>query len=349
MKSAMRSATFLAIAVFGLASCEEGLNLGQKPASETPETTTSAGNGKVRAGVKDVERPDIFKVTEEALWDGRPSLGGIWVAHPDVKEPERAILINVKSGQRVAGALFRRERDNPGPRIQLSSDAAAALSILAGQPTEVTVLAVRQEEIAVEPSAPPVISDEQVGKDAAEPAENGDGVTDNVATAGVAATAGAATATRKPRGNFFQRLFGGKRTKAPSSQALPEGTAESAAVPDVETRPLDPVASGAAAAIARAEVDDKPEPRPARATAPANSAVRNPFVQIGMFSVEANAASASANLRQAGIVPSVLQGEKDGKTFWRVVVGPVTTADDQAAVLAQVKRLGYSDAFLTAN
>ena len=32
---------------------------------------------------------------------------------------------------------------------------------------------------------------------------------------------------------------------------------------------------------------------------------------------------------------------------WRVVIGPVTTADDQAALLAQVKRLGYNDAFLT--
>lgn len=345
MKSAMRSATFLAIAVFGLASCEEGLDLGQKPASEA---TTATASGEVRAGVKDVERPDIFKVTEEALWDGRPSLGGIWVAHPDVKEPERAILINVKTGQRVAGALFRRERDNPGPRIQLSSDAAAALNILAGQPTELTILAVRQEEIVVEP-APPVISDEQVGENAANPAENSDSVTGEVATAGVAATAGAAAAERKPRGNFFQRLFGGNRTKAPAAAALPAGTAESAAAPEVETQPLDPVAAGAAAAIARAEADDKPEPRPARAKAPANSAVRNPFVQIGMFSVEANAAAASANLRQAGIVPSVLQGEKDGKTFWRIVVGPVTSADDQAAVLAQVKRLGYSDAFLTAN
>ena len=34
--------------------------------------------------IRDVERPDIFSVTENALWDGRPSLGGVWVAHPDV-------------------------------------------------------------------------------------------------------------------------------------------------------------------------------------------------------------------------------------------------------------------------
>ena len=342
----MRSATFLAIAVFGLASCEEGLDLGRKPASEA---TTATASGEVRAGVKDVERPDIFKVTEEALWDGRPSLGGIWVAHPDVKEPERAILINVKTGQRVAGALFRRERDNPGPRIQLSSDAAAALNILAGQPTELTILAVRQEEIVVEP-APPVISDEQVGENAANPAENSDSVTGEVATAGVAATAGAAAAERKPRGNFFQRLFGGNRTKAPAAAALPAGTAESAAAPEVETQPLDPVAAGAAAAIARAEADPT-SPSPARhgQKPPPIARFATPSSRSACSVSRQTPPAASANLRQAGIVPSVLQGEKDGKTFWRIVVGPVTSADDQAAVLAQVKRLGYSDAFLTAN
>ena len=346
MNSARRSAAFLVIAAFGLAACEEGLNLGQSPET-TPTPANTAPAGEAQAGVKDVERPDIFSTRELALWDGRPSLGGVWVAHPDVKAPERAILTNETTGQRVAGALFRRERDNPGPRLQVSSDAAAALNLLAGQPTEMSVVAVRQEEIVIEP-APPVISDEDVSEDAE--AADGDGAADEAAAAGAGAVAAAATPERKPRGNFLQRIFGPKRTKTPADTAQsPDAASNNAAAPDVETQTLDPVATGAAAAIARAEADDKPEPRPARATAPANSEVRNPFIQIGLFSVEQNAAAAAANLRQEGIVPSVLQGERDGKTFWRVLVGPVNTADDQAAILAQVKRLGYSDAFLTSN
>jgi hypothetical protein len=31
---------------------------------------------------RDVEAPEVFDVTDAGLWDGRPSLGGVWVAHP---------------------------------------------------------------------------------------------------------------------------------------------------------------------------------------------------------------------------------------------------------------------------
>ena len=46
-------------------------------------------------------------------------------------------------------------------------------------------------------------------------------------------------------------------------------------------------------------------------------------------------------------MPTVLEGSNDNGPFWRVVVGPVTTKDDQAQLLAQVKGLGFRDAFLT--
>ncbi len=331
-------AVFFSAVFLGLAACEEGLNLGAGSGSEevgAVPVTLDASEGAVR----DVERPDIFSTTEDALWDGRPSLGGIWVAHPDVTTPERAIVTNNTTNQRIAAALFRRERDNPGPRIQLSSDAAVALNILAGAPTEVTVVAVRQERIEIE-EPEPVISDEVVGEDASD---------EDAIAAAAAATEAAEAAEERPRGNFFQRLFG-RRTPAPEAAAATagaavEGTVESASAPDVETSTLDPVTSGAAAAIARADADDKPVPRPSRADAP--SGLRNPFVQVGQFSVEANAFSARDNLRAAGIVPTVLEGSNDNGPFWRVVVGPVTTADDQAELLAQVRQLGFRDAFLT--
>ncbi len=349
MTRATRSAILLTVGLFGLSACEEGLNLGQgndeAVNAAAPATTTTT-----REGTRDVERPDVFSTTELALWDGRPSLGGIWVAHPDVTDPERAVLINETTGQRVAGALFRRERDNPGPRLQVSSDAAAALNLLAGQPTEMTVIALRREQIVVE-EPDPVISDEDVGEDAdaetdATETDGGDG--DAATAAAATAVAGGAATEAKPRRGFFERIFGPRRQPAADATEA-ASVADSAATPEVETQTLDPVASTAAAAIARAEADDKPAPRPARAERPANSTVRNPFIQVGQFSVEANAASAASNLRQQGIVPSILQGERNGSTFYRVVVGPVTNADDQAAMLARVKRLGYSDAFLAPN
>ena len=332
-------AVLLSTTVLGLAACEDGFNFGGGTSADAdaPAPAVSADGA-----VRDVERPDIFSTTEEALWDGRPSLGGIWAAHPDVTTPERAILVNETTGQRIAGALFRRERDNPGPRVQLSSDAAAALNILAGQPTEVSIVAVRQEEIEIE-EQDPVISDEEVGEDA--PEADGDAA---VAAAAAAAGATEAATPERPRGNFFQRLFGGnRRSTAPDTAAAADEVAatESAAAPSVETQTLDPVTTGAAAAIAAADANDKPAPRPARTEAP--SGLRNPFVQVGLFTVEANAFSARDNLRSAGIVPTVLEGSNDNGPFWRVVIGPVTTKDDQAELLAQVKNLGFRDAFLT--
>ncbi|MCA0962079.1 SPOR domain-containing protein [Salipiger bermudensis] len=95
---------------------------------------------------RDIEAPEVFHATEAGLWDGRPSLGGVWVAHPEVSEPERVIIRNQQNGQFVIGALFRRERQSPGPRLQVSSDAAAALGMLAGAPTNLDVIALRREE-----------------------------------------------------------------------------------------------------------------------------------------------------------------------------------------------------------
>ncbi len=94
---------------------------------------------------RDVEAPDVFQVTEPGLWDGRPSLGGVWVAHPDVTDPERVIIRNPETGQFVIGALFSRERAAPGPRLQVSSDAAEALGVLAGAPTVLDVTALRSQ------------------------------------------------------------------------------------------------------------------------------------------------------------------------------------------------------------
>jgi cell division protein FtsN len=342
MFTTVRAATLFSLSLLTLTACEDGqgLNLGG-PSSEGEITEAVANSEGPQSVLKDVERPDIFNVSELALWDGRPSLGGVWVAHPDITTPERVILTNVKNGKTIPGALFRRERENPGPRIQVSSDAAGALGMLAGQPVELKVLVVRQEEVEIEPTPLPV-SDET--EDTLS--------TEELAAAGVVDDADAgetpAVEDTPKRPNFFQRLFRKKPaaevSAAGAATAATVDTVDDASAPAVETTSLDPVSTGAAAAIARSESSQAPQPRPESAAAPAPaSTLKNPYIQVGQFSVEANADAASASLRQSGIIPTVTNTENGD---WRVVIGPVSTADDQAALLAQVKKLGYTDAFL---
>jgi rare lipoprotein A len=138
---------FVLCALVSLAACQTGA-----PSSGGGATPTI---GATRLIERDVEAPDIFEVTEAGLWDGRPSLGGVWVAHPTATDPERVIIRNEDNGRFVIGALFRRERDTPGPALMVSSDAAAALNILAGSPTRLQVTALRREDVPEPVIAPP--------------------------------------------------------------------------------------------------------------------------------------------------------------------------------------------------
>ncbi|MGO4909157.1 SPOR domain-containing protein [Pseudorhodobacter sp. W20_MBD10_FR17] len=149
-RAAFTTFLLVSVATFGLTACQSGSNpFASKDNSETAPDSAPAETS-VRLVDRDVEAPQVFQVSDEALWDGRPSLGGVWVASPDAKDPERVILRNPTNGKFVIGALFRRERINPGPALQISSDAAAALGILAGRPTKLNVTALRREEAKAE-------------------------------------------------------------------------------------------------------------------------------------------------------------------------------------------------------
>lgn len=279
-----------ATSMLALTACEEGANLGfLKPKPETTETTGSSSTKLVE---RDVEAPDVFQVTEAGLWDGRPSLGGVWVAHPDAQEPERVIIRNSSNGKFVIGALFRREREIPGPRLQASSDAAAALGMLAGAPVELNVTALRREteELPSETSETPLSDTIQ-------------------------------------------------------SEAAPLGAAEVAALNtgDIAATPLDPIA-GAAAAIEAA-----PTTKPAPRTPAKVSPLEKPFIQIGIFSVESNAKNTAAQMRNAGLIPEVLEQSSKGKPFWRVVVGPAQSKSERSQLLKSVKAAGFSDAYAVTN
>jgi len=154
----------LALGLAVLAGCDETLSSGGV-SSEDESGDTQNGSRidlfpEVARNARDsVEAPEVFEVTEAGLWDGRPSLGGIWVAHPDVTQPERVVIKNAANDRSITGALFRREKDLPGPALQLSSEAAEQLGILAGSPTRVQVVALRRKPVEeVDPEEPQEIA-----------------------------------------------------------------------------------------------------------------------------------------------------------------------------------------------
>lgn len=293
------------LALAMLAGCDESGQFSLLPDRAGPEGTprqAASGSGSVRLVERDVEAPEVFQVTDMGLWDGRPSLGGVWVAHPDVKEPERVIIRSTSDGKFVIGALFRRERDLPGPAMQVSSDAAEALGMLAGAPAQLNVTALRREE------APDPETAAETAPEAAAPTET---------------------------------------LEAPGT---------------IETTALDPVTESATAAIEAAEAAESTKAPEAVAAAPApvesarpatpaprGSTLERPFIQIGIFSIEKNARNTATAMRQAGMVPTVLEQSSQGKTFWRVIVGPATSSTERATLLKKIKDIGFDDAYAVTN
>ena len=274
------------VAMTVLVGCEGigpmGLGQGNSASGQTEST---------KLVERDVEAPDVFSVTDKGLWDGRPSLGGVWVAHPDVTDPERVIIRNEANGKFVIGALFRRERDLPGPKLQISSDAAAALNILAGAPAPLNVTALRREEV----DAP---------------------VQDSAPEATIEAPAAVTETTLDPV------------------------VASPATIPDAEPTAGD-VAIKAPTAP-KAAATKPPTPKTA-------STLAKPYVQIGIFSIEANANRAANQMRSAGMVPTVKRSEISGKAFWRVVIGPAATKSELNSLLKSIKTEGFSDAYAVSN
>ncbi len=335
MARAMLAASALAL----LAGCMEndGALFKSEPAA--------GGGTSTRLVERDVEAPEVFQATEAGLWDGRPSLGGVWVAHPDVDEPERALIRNTANGKFVIGALFRPSLDRPGPRFQVSSDAAEALSMLAGQPQNLNVTALRREEVPTATADPAPMETAPSATAAAEmpapeavqtatldPVSGASAALDAVEAAEAPAAVAAAPVEEAPKKRrwFWQK----KDTAEPEAMA---------AAPE-EAAPA-PVAAPAPQAVTSA-----PLPKPVAApVAKPVSKLDKPYLQIGIFSVEQNAQNTAVAMRQAGMIPEVLEQSAKGKTFWRVIVGPATNSEERAVLLKKVKTAGFTDAYAVTN
>lgn len=298
----IRHLVIAGLAASALSGCLDGF--GKKTDAEPDTATAAPVAGKSSTG--DVEAPELFQATDMALWDGRPSLGGVWVASSDVKDPQRVIMRNPANGNSVVGALFRRERENPGPRLQLSSDAATALGLLAGQPGKISVVALKTATVA-EPAPEPSVAETPAKTSSPEAAKTETGASVAKATSDALAKSAPAATPAKP---------GAK------------SAVSAAAIPAPAPAPAKAAPSSPAAAQA---------PVPA---APAASGAH--IVQIGTFSVEANAKQVSDKLGKAGVATVIRKGQTDGKDHWSVNA----TGNDKDALLAKVKSLGFADAFL---
>lgn len=337
-KGLLRNLVLLAGTTALLAACEPGANPLAAPPSASEAGDGAAAVPKTQKSTRlvdrDVEAPQVFQVTDTALWDGRPSLGGVWVASPDAKDPERVIMRNPANGKFVIGALFRREIDNPGPKLQISSDAAEALGLLAGAPGKIAVTALRREERAEATPATPILDTaESLPKSAqiaAPGAIDGGGIAtkalDAPAPANAAQGAGAQPAAIASAANGALTAAGAQPAAAPLAiapkSAAPQGTAQPAAGQPTATAPK------AAAPVA------------APLAAPAAAAAGGRTIQIGFFSVEANAARAVEKLKAAGVASGVRKESSNGKDYWSV------TARGSADTLKKIKSAGFSDAYL---
>ena len=302
-----------------LAGCSENSDLFKKTTLGDEAAVTSGVDtpGTTKLVERDIEVPEVFQVSDNGLWDGRPSLGGVWVAHPDVTEPERVIIRNGENGKFVIGALFKRERENPGPTFQVSSDAAAALGMLAGSPGALNVTALRREEI---PEAGPAVAPE------------------TVQVANLETPEGIETTTLDDPTELADAAL-----TALDTPAAPSVTPEMVASSAVDTAPTPRPVPGVLTNV-------EPTSAPVNAAPPAaTSTLSKPYIQIGLFSVQDNANRNDTALRTAGIASTVKQETSSGKTYWRVLAGPATNGSARDALLAKVKKLGYADAYFVKN
>jgi len=101
---------------------------------------------KLARGGTDREMPQVFEVTNDAVWDGKPSMGNIWVEVPAAMQPERVRIRNAATGQVLTGAMLvaQIDADRVGP-MKLSSAAAKALGLGAGESAQLTVTALRKQ------------------------------------------------------------------------------------------------------------------------------------------------------------------------------------------------------------
>ncbi|MEO1494301.1 MAG: SPOR domain-containing protein [Pseudomonadota bacterium] len=102
--------------------------------------------------------PELFDATGLAVWDGKRTLQGVWVAHPLATSARRVRIFNDANGLAVDGALFKRDSTLSGASVLISSEAAGLLKMDVDTPTKLRIVAVtparrnQSQDVAAAPS-----------------------------------------------------------------------------------------------------------------------------------------------------------------------------------------------------
>jgi len=141
-----------------------------------------------------VPDPEAFSTELDAVWDGLPTLQGVWVAHPLASRARRVRLTNEQTGAQVDGALFRRDPNQGGPTTVISSEAAEMLGIEPGAATPVSIVAIAYQNQIMQPTGTVAPASPEVVADTAGADATSEAAADTVATA-AAETASASAAS----------------------------------------------------------------------------------------------------------------------------------------------------------
>ena len=213
--------------------------------------------------------------------------------------------------------------------------------MLAGQPGKLNVTALRRDEAAPDTTTAPVAAASEA---VAPNAETSDPI------AAATAALDRADATPAADGSDAAPVVLDDRDPTPRAGETKRAArkraraAEKAAQSAVAAAPL---AEGDAAVAAPVPaLDVQPLPDATAAASPIVPAVpsgADARVQIGIFSLEANAQRAVDKLKAGGISANLRKEESKGKTFWSVVANGTGGGK---ALLAKIKDLGFGDAYV---
>ena len=90
-----------------------------------------------------VRAPEVFQASALAVWDGKRTAKGIWIAHPDVRVPMQVRIVNPATKIEVDGIVYRHRDSAAGDVLTVSSDAATALKLRPKADTQISIFALR--------------------------------------------------------------------------------------------------------------------------------------------------------------------------------------------------------------
>ncbi|MEO1550882.1 MAG: SPOR domain-containing protein [Pseudomonadota bacterium] len=354
VRRSSNAAILVCMGAMALAGCDELTLPGQPGASAQ---ANAASTGQLRIEEREREAPEVFSRQDSGLWDGRPSLGGLWVATPGV-QAERVRVRNTENGREITAALYGLPEDRSPGGFLVSSDAATELGMIGGQRADLDVVALRKETVEIPPVAAPqtVAALEAERLPSANAAEVETLETEALEAAPLDVNDGDAPDTAAAA------------VPAPSPDTTPETTAASGAAvaaavtailtpdPTPTSAPSAPEAQAAAASASPSADGASPPQRPSALVRGENRPQETaeltpegtlvlPFIAVASYPERDRASAVITQLEVEGITTKGrLLTDRNG-TRYAVLAGPAASVEERDALLAKIKALGFDGAF----